>query len=106
LAAGVPIKAVQAQLGHASAQVTLDLYGHFMPDTGAPGAAAFEVLLGGGGNKVPVEPPQAGVAETVTHAYKGALEGSGTVSDAVIELVPQPGFELGTHALRMRCSTN
>jgi hypothetical protein len=21
-------------------------------------------------------------------------------------LVPQPGFELGTHALRMRCSTN
>ena len=21
-------------------------------------------------------------------------------------MVPQPGFELGTHALRMRCSTN
>jgi len=45
LAAEVGIKHVQAQLGHASAQVTLDVYSHLMPDSGAPGAKAFEVIL-------------------------------------------------------------
>jgi hypothetical protein len=29
-----------------------------------------------------------------------------TQSGVSLMLVPQPGFELGTHALRMRCSTN
>lgn len=32
LSAGASIKAVQVNLGHASAKVTLDTYGHFMPD--------------------------------------------------------------------------
>ena len=29
---GAPIKAVQAQLGHQSAELTLDRYGHLYPD--------------------------------------------------------------------------
>ena len=32
LSAGVSVKAVQEHLGHASATVTLDAYGHLMPD--------------------------------------------------------------------------
>ncbi|CAI4032387.1 hypothetical protein DNFV4_02817 [Nitrospira tepida] len=35
LAAGVPIKYVQAQLGHASITVTVDTYGHWLPATGS-----------------------------------------------------------------------
>ena len=32
IAAGASIKAVQAMLGHATATLTLDLYGHLYPD--------------------------------------------------------------------------
>jgi integrase len=32
IAQGASVKAVQAQLGHASATVTLDRYGHLFPD--------------------------------------------------------------------------
>jgi integrase len=32
IAHGAPIKAVQAQLGHQSAELTLDRYGHLYPD--------------------------------------------------------------------------
>ncbi len=46
LAAGVSVHAVQAQLGHASPSITLNVYGHLMPNSGSPGAAAFQALLG------------------------------------------------------------
>lgn len=52
LAAGENIKAVQHQLGHASAQITLDVYGHLMPDAGSPGARVFEASLGHRMNEV------------------------------------------------------
>jgi integrase len=44
LAAGVSVHAVQAQLGHASPSITLNVYGHLMPNSGSPGAAAFQAL--------------------------------------------------------------
>ena len=47
LAAGVGIKHVQAQLGHASAKMTLDVYGHLMPGGNSAGADAFEAMAGG-----------------------------------------------------------
>jgi integrase len=49
LASGVGIKHVQAQLGHSSATITLDVYGHLMPNSGSPGAEVFHAL---GGSKV------------------------------------------------------
>ena len=33
IAQGVNVKAIQAQLGHASIQTTLDRYGHLLPET-------------------------------------------------------------------------
>lgn len=32
IAAGASVKAIQSQLGHATATMTLDRYGHLMPD--------------------------------------------------------------------------
>jgi integrase len=46
LASGVNVKQVQSQLGHASVQITLDIYSHLLPESGSPGARAFEALLG------------------------------------------------------------
>ena len=46
LAAGVRIKEVQAHLGHASSTMTLDIYGHLMPEAVSHGARAFEAILG------------------------------------------------------------
>jgi integrase len=45
LASGVNIKQVQAQLGHASVSITLDVYSHFLPDAESPGVQVFEELL-------------------------------------------------------------
>jgi integrase len=76
LAMGVAIKQVQAQLGHASAQITLDIYGHLMPDSGSPGADAFDTLFGG--YKVVARAPKLLTAETLTHGLEEALEASET----------------------------
>lgn len=54
LAAGVNIKEVQAHLGHASVNVTLDVYGHLLPKSTSPGAQAFESLLGTGKHSPPI----------------------------------------------------
>ena len=51
-------------------------------------------------------PPRQCAGEALTHASGDTPEAFGTAPDVVKRLVPQPGFELGTHALRMRCSTN
>ena len=44
----LPLKMVQARLGHASVQITADRYGHLFPsaDTGAEMAAAEKSLIG------------------------------------------------------------
>jgi len=44
----LPLKVVQARLGHASIQMTADVYGHLFPraDDGAELAAAERALLG------------------------------------------------------------
>ncbi|MBT3029303.1 MAG: tyrosine-type recombinase/integrase [Candidatus Thiodiazotropha sp. (ex Ctena orbiculata)] len=44
LRAGVPIKTVQVRLGHASAQTTLNVYGHLIPDDD-PALAVVESWL-------------------------------------------------------------
>jgi integrase len=104
LADGVGIKHVQAQLGHASANVTLDVYSHLMPDSGSPGADAMASIFGG--SKVVAEVQSELSAGTLTHASEGAPEAFPPGSEVVAKLVPQRGFEPLTHALRMRCSTN
>ena len=48
LAAGVPIHVVQARLGHASIQTTVDVYGHLLPASDAEAGAALETALATG----------------------------------------------------------
>lgn len=54
---GVHVKVVSEVLGHASVAITLDLYGHVLPDMQRQAAAAFDGLLnaragqGGGGSQ-------------------------------------------------------
>ena len=45
LSAGVSIKAVQEHLGHASAKVTLDVYGHLMPSDEDRSRRAIDAAL-------------------------------------------------------------
>ena len=47
LATNVPIHIVQARLGHASIQTTVDTYGHLMPDADAQAAHQLDHLLNG-----------------------------------------------------------
>lgn len=44
-AAGVPVKVMQERLGHATAQITLDLYSHVIPGMGAEAAVKIAGLL-------------------------------------------------------------
>ena len=45
LASGTPVGDVSARLGHSSATMTLDIYGHVLPDAGRGIAARMEALL-------------------------------------------------------------
>jgi integrase len=45
---GASVKAVQARLGHASAKVTLDVYGHLWPDEEDRTRSAIDEILGEG----------------------------------------------------------
>ncbi|MDD3012386.1 MAG: tyrosine-type recombinase/integrase [Candidatus Gastranaerophilales bacterium] len=45
IAQNVPIKYIQAQMGHSSIQVTLDRYGHLMPEVHLQGIDAMEKIL-------------------------------------------------------------
>lgn len=47
---GVPIKTVQARLGHATAKMTLDTYAHFLPGDDERAADVVGALLAGAGN--------------------------------------------------------
>ena len=47
VAAGAHAKLLQAQMGHSSITVTLDLYGHLYPEMAAPVAAALDRLVAG-----------------------------------------------------------
>lgn len=46
LAEGLPVKTVQHVLGHATASMTLDRYGHILPNAERAAAKAMDVLLG------------------------------------------------------------
>ncbi|HKX69876.1 MAG TPA: tyrosine-type recombinase/integrase [Acidimicrobiales bacterium] len=48
LAQGTPVLDVSRRIGHASAAMTLDVYGHVVPGQGQRAAAAFADLVGGG----------------------------------------------------------
>lgn len=50
LRAGVPIKTVQARLGHATAKMTLDTYAHVAPDDDGAAAAMIAGILSGVGS--------------------------------------------------------
>ena len=47
LAQGASIKWLQQQLGHSSASMTLDVYGHFIPESGDVALAGFDAVLNG-----------------------------------------------------------
>ena len=52
LAAGIDVKTVQAWLGHASAELTLNLYGHYMgTDSDRAGIARINQVLARAGEK-------------------------------------------------------
>ena len=53
LAAGVNPKVVQERLGHASVQLTLDVYSHVLPGMQKQAAVAMDGLLGEGNTKAP-----------------------------------------------------
>jgi integrase len=46
IAAGESVKVVQSRMGHASAMVTLDVYGHMFPDSDDRTRAAVDAYLG------------------------------------------------------------
>ncbi|HEY6278909.1 MAG TPA: tyrosine-type recombinase/integrase [Streptosporangiaceae bacterium] len=48
LAKGVPVKVVSERLGHASATITLQVYGHVMPGNQRDAAGLFASLIKGG----------------------------------------------------------
>jgi integrase len=48
LARGTPVLDVSRRIGHASAAMTLDVYGHVVPGQGQRAAAAFADLVEGG----------------------------------------------------------
>jgi integrase len=50
-------KYIQAQLGHASIQVTMDRYGHLLPDVHQQAAQRFEESLLGSSVRKPLENP-------------------------------------------------
>jgi site-specific recombinase XerD len=45
IAAGESVKVIQSRMGHASAMVTLDVYGHLWPDSDDKTRAAIEAFL-------------------------------------------------------------
>jgi len=46
IAAGESVKVIQSRMGHASAMVTLDVYGHMVPDSDDRTRAAVDAYLG------------------------------------------------------------
>ncbi len=56
--AGAHPKLLQAQMGHASIRITLDLYGHLYPDVGADTARALEQLIRPGRRESAEEEPK------------------------------------------------
>lgn len=75
LAAGVNIYAAAAQLGHASATITLRVYGHLVPDSTSPGAAAFHALANPPGSNAVAAAPR-------------SIEGEGLTSGSNVALMP------------------
>jgi integrase len=55
IAQGEPPKYIQAQLGHASIQVTMDRYGHLLPDVHQQAAQWLEENLVGSSVRKPLE---------------------------------------------------
>jgi hypothetical protein len=89
LAHNTPIKVVQAHLGHASAQITLDTYGHVMPGSSSMGADLFAAAFGG---YQPVTSPagEAGEqpqAEPLTYVYGDVPAAARTAFGVVASIV-------------------
>jgi hypothetical protein len=104
LARGVGIKQVQAHLGHASANITLDVYSHLMPDAGSPGADAFQAMFGG--SEAVAETGEFLPQNSPTHGSNGLLEPLEAARDAVAGVVAREGIEPPTRGFSVRCSTN
>jgi hypothetical protein len=68
IAQGASVKAVQAQLGHASATVTLDRYGHLFPDELQQLAERLQAAYA----DATTDPARTEAAETMLRQRKGA----------------------------------
>ena len=55
IASGANVKTVQSQLGHKTATMTLDQYGHLFPDDLDDVADKMDDLVSGSGRNVPKE---------------------------------------------------
>lgn len=94
LAGLVPVKEVQNRLGHASAKMTLDVYGHLVPDSSSVSVGVMARIFGStepsppaavtatvGGNKVVTSPRRGAPALRVVNGVGDAPEASGTASE-------------------------
>jgi integrase len=61
IAQGESPKYIQAQLGHASIQVTMDRYGHLLPDVNQQAARRLEESLFGASVRNPLEKTKQGI---------------------------------------------
>lgn len=80
LALRMPIKVVQAHLGHASAKMTLDVYGHLMPDDSSPVAAALEAMYR---SRAVATDSTGGGGLTLTNGSESGLPAPDAVGDLV-----------------------
>lgn len=62
IAAGESVKTIQARMGHASAMVTLDVYGHLWPDSEEQTRAAVDAWLGAPADSVRTDETKAQVS--------------------------------------------
>lgn len=70
IAAGESVKVVQTRMGHASAVVTLDVYGHLFPDSDDRTRAAVDAYLGNPADSVRTQSTFAQVTGTATDFLK------------------------------------
>jgi len=111
LAANTDVKTVQARLGHSQAALTLDLYGHAMPERDRGAADTIAALIFAAQKQASEGDEEKRLAvdlRSKSQKQKARKKRSrpDTGSDLRFCLEPTSGFEPLTCALRVRCSTS
>jgi integrase len=95
LSAGVDVLRVSRLMGHASADITLKVYGDLITQGRDDSAERLATAMLG-----------ASCNESVTSGAQVLGSANDSAADSLNELVPEIGIEPTTYALRMRRSTN